>query len=75
MCVGDVANVGEIEEVGVVAELESVFASDIGVVDIGHVLRIAFAEDACGAEGEGEEFGGGAVGGYDEGFCFGLREC
>jgi len=73
--VGDVADVCEVEEVGVGTELEAGFSCAVDIEDWREDLNVAFAEDTGGAEGDGEEFGvgGGAVGGEDEAFCFGLR--
>jgi hypothetical protein len=53
MCVCDVQDVGEVEEVGVFAELET---GAVCVVDVEYWredLDVAFAEDAGGAEGAG----------------------
>lgn len=58
MC--DVDDVREVEEVGVVAELEARAVRVVDVEDRGQDLHVAFAEDACGADGAGEE-GRGAV--------------
>ena len=76
MRVRGVANVREVEEVVVVADLESRAG---GVEDLEHggdELDVALAEDAGGSEGDGKEWGfglrGAGVGGYDGLFGFGL---
>ena len=72
VCMGYVEHVGEVKEVVVGAELEAGF---VGAVDVDYgrdQLHVAFAEDSCGSEGDGEEFGR-AVCGEDEGFCFCLK--
>lgn len=53
--VGDVAHVGEVEEVVVRAELEFGLALLVGGEHVCGDLGVAFAEDAGGAEGQGEE--------------------
>ena len=64
VAVGDVDDVGEVEEVFVVADLDAGFAFPH---DLDHLVgyhRVAFAEDAGGPDGGGKEFGvAGAVGG------------
>lgn len=72
---GDVADVGEVEDVCVVAELDVGLAVLVGSEEAGESLGIAFAEDACGANGGGEELGGLlAIGLDDELFGSGLRK-
>lgn len=77
--VGDVADVGEVEEVEVVAELDVGLAGAEGAQQAGEDLDVALAEDAGGADGGGEEVGGGlAVGVEDEllgGGLGGVSEC
>lgn len=78
--VGDVANVGPVEEVVVAAELEAGAAVAGGFHHIGHGGYVALAEDAAGAEGAGQEAvaGGGGwaeVVGEDDCFCFCLGWC
>lgn len=51
VCVGDVANIGEVEDVCVVADLNLVLGGLVGVVEAGEGLDVTFAEDAGGAEG------------------------
>ncbi len=76
--VGGVADVGEVEEVGVGAELEGGLALGEGFHHAGDELEVAFAEDAGGADGGGEEVRGGRVAvvgqdeGFGEGFGFGV---
>lgn len=69
--VGDVAHVGEVEQVGVVAHLNVGLAAMINGDETRERLHVALAKDACGADGGGEEFWGGflAVGFEDEVFC------
>lgn len=73
-----VADVGEVEEVGVGAELEGGLALGEGFHHAGDELEVAFAEDAGGADGGGEEVWGGRVTvvgqdeGFGEGFGFGV---
>lgn len=69
-----VADVGEVEQVLVVAELEARLARLVDVVHGWDGLHVAFAEDAGRAERGCEErwVRGGAVGGEDEELCFGL---
>ena len=64
--VGDVADVGEVEDVGVVAELDVGLAGAVGAQEAGEGLGVAFAEDAGGAEGRGDEVGGGLAVGLDD---------
>jgi hypothetical protein len=52
----DVADVGEVEEVLVGAELEIGLGGQGNFGHAGEGLGVAFAEDACGADGAGEEF-------------------
>ena len=68
VCVGDVTDVGEVEEVVVVAELEFRLTFGIGAQHAGDHLHVAFAEDASGAEGDGEHGAVLAVGFEDEVF-------
>lgn len=71
--VGDVADVGEVEDVGVVADLDVGFAVAVGAQEAGQGLHVAFAEDACWADGGCEELVGVlAVGFEDEVFGGGL---
>lgn len=74
VCVGDVADVCEVEEVGVVAELDVGFVGLVGFYEAVEGLDVAFAEDAGGTEGRGEEFGG-AVCFEDDFFGGGLFTC
>lgn len=50
---GDVADVGEVEDVGVVAELDVRLVVVVGAEEAGEGLDVALAEDARGAEGGG----------------------
>lgn len=62
MCVRYVANVREVEEVRVVADLEVGLVGVVQVQHIGQQLNVALAKDTCRADGGGEEVGGaGAV--------------
>lgn len=73
-----VADVGEVKEVGVGAELEGGLALGEGFHHARDELEVAFAEDASGADGGREEVWGGRVAvvgqdeGFGEGFCFGV---
>ena len=76
VCVGGVFNVREIEEVGVVTELEACLGAFVSAVEAGDGLDVAFAEEDGGTDGAGEDWGAGvvvgaglAVGGEDEAFC------
>lgn len=72
---GDVADVGEVEDVCVVSELDVGLAVLVGSEEAGESLDVALAEDACGADGGGEELGGLlSVGLDDELFGSGLRK-
>lgn len=53
MGVRDVAHVGEVEEVVVVAELEAGFVGCVGGEGAWDQLDVAFAEDCCWADGAG----------------------
>lgn len=53
MRMGDVADIGEVEEVGVGTELETGLVVEVDGDDGGEDLDVAFAEDTCGAEGGG----------------------
>lgn len=55
---GDVANVGEVEDVGAVTDLDVGLAAVIGFEEAGEGLDIALAEDAGRADGGGEKLGG-----------------
>lgn len=68
MGVGDVADVGEVEDVCVVAELDVGLAVLVGSEEAGEGLDVALAEDACGADGGGEELGGLLAVGLDDEF-------
>lgn len=57
VAVGDVLNVCPIEKVIVVADLPVTAALEIDVDYVELRLHVAFAYDACGADGGGEEFG------------------
>lgn len=63
---GDVADVGEVEDVGVVAELDVRLVVVVGAQEAGERLDVALAEDARGAEGGGEELGGFLAVGFDD---------
>lgn len=70
---GDVADVGEVEEVLVVADLDVGLAATVGAEQSREQLGVALAEDARGANGTSEELGGlFAVGLEDELFSSGL---
>lgn len=56
-----VAHVGEVEKVGVLAELVLGLPVGEGAQQAGHDLHVALAEDAGGADGGGEEVRGGRV--------------
>lgn len=56
--VGDVADICEVEEVEVVAELDLVLAALVGVVETGNELNVALTKDTGGADGGGEELVG-----------------
>jgi hypothetical protein len=73
--VRDVAHVGEVEEVVVVAELEAGFVGCVRGEGARDELYVAFAEYSCWADGTGQEgWGdGGAVCGQDVGFRNCLR--
>lgn len=71
---GDVYDVGEVKEVGVVTKLETSAVRVMHIEDRGQDLHVAFAKDAGGADGAGQECGG-AVGSNYEGFRFGLGVC
>jgi hypothetical protein len=66
--VGDVADVGEVENVCVVAELDVGFAVLVGSEEAGEGLDVALAEDTCGTEGGGEELEGLFAVGLDDEF-------
>ena len=79
---GGVFHVCEIEEIGVVAELEACLGAFVCAVEARDGLDIAFAKNDGGADRAGEDWGAGvvvgarlAVSGEDEGFCdaFGFR--
>lgn len=53
MGVCDVAHIGEVEEVVVVAELETRFVGCVSRQCAGDDLHVAFAEDGGGADGAG----------------------
>lgn len=53
----DVADVGEVEDVEVVADLDLVLLVVVDVDEAGEGLAVAFAEDARGPDGAGEELG------------------
>lgn len=55
--VGDVANVGEVEEVLVVADLDVVLAALVDVEDACEGLDVALTKDTGGADGASEELG------------------
>lgn len=55
----DVLDVGEVEEVLVGAELETGLVGAVDVDQVREDLHVGWAEDACGADGEGEEVWGG----------------
>lgn len=63
---GDVADVGEVEDVGVVAELDVRLVVVVGAEEAGQRLDVALAEDARGAEGGGEQLGGLLAVGFDD---------
>lgn len=73
MC--DVAHVGEVEEVLVVAELEAGLVLRVSGQTAGDRLHVAFAKDGGGADGTGQEGGefSGAVCSQDVGFGDCLR--
>jgi len=48
-----VPDVGEVEEVVIVAELEAGFVGSVGGERAGDHLHVAFAEDGGGADGAG----------------------
>lgn len=66
--VGDVADVGKVKDVVVVAELHLALAGAVGVEQAGEGLDVALAKDAGGADRRGEQGGRGlgAVGLCDE---------
>jgi hypothetical protein len=66
--VGDIADVGEVEDVCVVAELDVGLAVLVGSEEAGQALDVALAEDACGADGGGEKLGGLLAIGLDDEF-------
>lgn len=66
--VGDVANVCEVEEVEVVADLDLVLAVVVGGEEAGEGLAVALAEDAGGADGACQELGGLGTVGLEDGF-------
>ena len=69
----DVADVGEVEDVEVVADLDLVLAVVVGADEAREGLAVAFAEDARGADGAGQELGAFlAVGGDDSLFSLSL---
>lgn len=72
--VGSVADVGEVPEVVVGADLPARAAGGVGFDNRGYKLDVALAEHEGRTEGGGEEGGGGSasVGGEDEGFGGGL---
>lgn len=75
VAVRDVADVREVEEVGVVAHLDVGLAVAVGSQETGQSLHVAFAEDACWADGGCEELVGVlAVGVEDEFLSGGLGE-
>lgn len=70
---GDVADVGEVEEVLVVADLDVGLAATVGAEQSREQLGVTLAEDARGANGASEELGGFfAVGLEDELFSSSL---
>lgn len=67
--VSNVADVGKVKQVHVVAQLDLGLAAAVGLEEASEGLHVAFAKDACGTDGRGEELGGfGAVGVEDEFF-------
>merc|ERR1711977_237610 len=74
MGVGDVADLGEVEEVLVRADLDFGLPAVVGGQARREQLHVAFAEHGRGPDGGGEEFGvrGGAVGGEDVEFGLGF---
>lgn len=58
MCVSHVANVCEVEEIRVIADLEVGLVVVVQVQHVGQHLNVAFAKDTRGADGGGEEVGG-----------------
>lgn len=55
--VGNVANIGEVKEVLVVADLDVVLAALVDVEDAGEGLDVTLTKDAGGADGASEELG------------------
>ena len=55
--VRDVAHVGEVVEVVVVAQLEACLPAAVGSVESGNVLHVAFAEDGGGSEARRQHTG------------------
>lgn len=55
--VSDVANVGEVKEVLVIADLDVVLAALVDVEDAGEGLDVTLTKDASGADGASEELG------------------
>jgi hypothetical protein len=56
--VGDVANVGEVEEVGVITDLDRVLAAAVGIQVPSAELDVALSEEASGADRARQELGG-----------------
>lgn len=74
MRVRNVADVGEVEEIVVVADLDLVLAGADDADQVRHELDVALAEDACGADGGCEELVGVLTVGFDDDvFGFGLE--
>lgn len=63
-----VADIGKVENVGVVAQLELALAGAVGAQQAGERLHVALAKDAGGAERGGEEVGGLDAVGLDDEF-------
>lgn len=53
--VGDVTDIGEVEKVVIVADLDVGLAVAVGSEHAGDELGVTFAKDACWADGGGEE--------------------
>ena len=71
MSIGDIANIGEVEQVLVGADLKLGLAFPVGADDGWQHLDIAFAEDASWSNGAGQKVRRGSVGFEDS--CFSIR--